>query len=128
MTAPDAGPYGPNTPRVRRFLQHAAALAPAEWDEAVRRYRDLSTSAPWVEADYHLGAAIETSGRVAARDALVPPVLRLAAARAGDEDAGAEALLGALLALVVADRLDADLFETLYAPFAPSIPLGWLDR
>jgi hypothetical protein len=127
MADSDAGPYGPQTARVRRFLQQAAALPPAEWEEVVRRYRAACAGTQFVEADYHLGAAVEATGRVAARDALVAPVLRLAEARGGDE-AGAEALLGAALALVVSDRLDADLFEVLYAPFAAHVPLARLVR
>lgn len=127
MADSDAGPYGPQTARVRRFLQHAAALPPAEWEEVVRRYRAACAGTQFVEADYHLGAAVEATGRVAARDALVAPVLRLAEVRGGDE-AGAEALLGAALALVVSDRLDADLFEALYAPFAAHVPLARLVR
>ena len=128
MSEPAAAPYGPHTARIRRFLQHAAALPAEQWAAAVARYASLSGTTPWVEADYHLGAAIEATGRAAARDALVPPVVRLAAARGGDEDAGAEALLGAALALVVSDHLDADLFGTLYAPFEDAIPLARLER
>ena len=123
-------PYGPNTPRVRRFLQRAAALAPEAWARAARRYAELQGTAPFIEADYGLGAAIEASGRGFARDAVVRPVVQLAASRgrAGEASAddAAEALLAAALALVVIDRLDADLFETLFGPFADAIPLGEL--
>lgn len=128
MTAPTPGPYGPNTARIRRLLQHAAALTAEQWENAVRRYRAVAQTTPWVEADYHLGAAIETSGRTAERDALVPPIVRLAAARGGEDEAGAEALLGAALALLVADVLEVDLRETLHEPFAEAIPLVRLDR
>jgi hypothetical protein len=139
---PPAGgqPYGPNTPAVRRFLQHLAALAPGDWDRAAAAYADAAGTAALSAADRALGRAVDQAGRAAERDAAVGPLVQLlqgaspAAPPAPDPGvdpadaalaalpAVAEAALAAVFALVVRDVLPARAFDALYAPFAALIP------
>ena len=136
---PGGNPYGPNTPAVRRFLQRFAALRPAEWAAAVRRYEEAQGTAAFAAADRALGQAVERTGRTAERDAVVGPlaqVVRDAPHRphgGGPPDDGlallppvAEAALAALLALVVRDVLPPRAFDALYEPFAELVPVDAL--
>jgi hypothetical protein len=124
---------------VRRFLQRFAALRPAEWDEAARRYTDQQGTAALAAADRALGQTVERAGRTAERDAVVGPLVQLVRdappgpARDAPDDPGlallppvAEAALAALLALVVRDVLPPRAFDTLYAPFAALVPVAEL--
>jgi hypothetical protein len=133
LPEPGGRPYGPNTPAVRRFLQRFAALRPAEWEQAARRYEAQQHTAPLAAADRALGQAVERAGRTAERDAVVGPLVQLVRdaplAPNAVEAEGlsllpqvAEAALAALLALVVRDLLPARAFDALYAPFAELIP------
>lgn len=138
-SSPDA-PYGPQTPAVRRFLQHFAALAPDEWDAAAAAYAASAGTASAVAADRDLARAVERAARTAERDAVLGPLAGLVRIDRDTHDAGnagddappemhpvAEAALATLLALVVRDVLSARAFATLYAPFAVTIPVAVLD-
>jgi hypothetical protein len=140
LPEPGGRPYGPNTPAVRRFLQRFAALRPAEWEAAARRYEDAQPGPAFAAADRALAQTVERAGRTAERDAVVGPLVQLVRdaprpPRAGaPDDEGlallppvAEAALGALLALVVRDVLPAPAFDALYAPFAELVPLDALE-
>ena len=97
-TAAEDPPYGPNTAVVRRFLLRLAGLPAERWEAALARYAEAQGTAAFAEADYGLGAAIEASGRERARDAIVGPLVRLAAAARGPRDElAAEAALAAAL-------------------------------
>jgi hypothetical protein len=124
-----AQPYGPNTAAVRAFLRDLAALAPERWARAARVYAALATGDPVVRADAALGAAVENAGLERARDAVVGPLVQLAAAAAprvpGPPTAPellAEAALAAALALVARGLVPEESFAALYAPFAELIP------
>ncbi|MCU0634104.1 MAG: hypothetical protein MUE41_04445 [Gemmatimonadaceae bacterium] len=128
---PRATPYGPATPRIRRFLQRAAALNDVSWGEVRARHAATSTTPVARRADRALGAAIDQGGLLAERDAVVGPIVQLAqrvtVADADVFDTTAEALLGAALALMAGDLLAVNARDALYAPFADVIPLAELD-
>jgi len=134
--SPGRWPYGPSTPAVRRFLQRFAALDAAAWDSAAAAFHAAERTPAFATADQALALAIERSGRVGERDAVIGPLLQLvrpatdgAAATPDDEHPVAAAALGAVLALVVHDVLDAGAFRVLYAPFEPLISVETvLDR
>ena len=124
-----ARPYGPNTPAVRAFLRDLAAVAPAAWVRAARVYAVLADGEAHRRADTALGAAIENADLGRARDAVVGPVVQLAAAAAArvpppgaDADALAEAALAAALALVARGLVPEESFAALYGPFAEIVP------
>jgi hypothetical protein len=125
----DRQPYGPQTSRLRHFLQRLSAQPTVVWLAAARAHERAVTTAAWQRADRALGQAIARGGREAARDALVGPLLQIAehAATPVADDAGAvermaEPALAAALALLVADLLDAPHVDALYGPFAGAIP------
>jgi len=123
------GPYGTNTQAVRRFLQRFAALDTRQWEEAAATFEALERTPQFVAADRTLGLAIERADLVAARDAVLGPLLQLV--RPSDGDAAsphpvAPAALAALLALVARDALDGPTFATLYRPFDALVPLDAL--
>jgi hypothetical protein len=131
-------PYGPQTRAVRRFLERLSRLDAREWVIAARAYQAMSRDPAAAGADGALAAAFERTGREAARDAAVGPLVQLAraataAAAAGpatagvEDDALAEVALAAALALIVRDALSADDFMLMYAPFAELIPLATLE-
>lgn len=135
MTAPPPhgpAPYGPRTPQVRAFLQRLAQQPAVVWLAAARRYAAALATAEGQEADRALGDAIERTGRASERDALVGPVLQLAARAAGGSPLGAEdpeqverlaePALAVALALVVEDVLDPAAAARLRAPFADLAP------
>ena len=137
MTAPPPpgpSPYGPQTPQVRAFLQRLAQQPAVVWLAAARRYAAVLGTEDGRHADRALADAIERTGRETERDALVGPVLQLAARAAaaspvGAEDAEqverlAEPALAVALALVVADVLDAGVASRLRAPFADLVAPG----
>jgi hypothetical protein len=124
--SPGRWPYGPSTPTVRRFLQRFAALDAAAWDTAAADFHAAERTPAFASADQALALAIERSGRVAERDAVLGPLLQLVRPAGGEpatEHPVAAAALGAVLALVVHDVMDAGAFRVLYAPFATLIPL-----
>src|SRR6478672_11199473 len=109
--SPGRWPYGPSTPAVRRFLQRFAAL-----DAAAADFHAAERTPAFATADQALALAIERSGRVAERDAVLGPLLQLvrpAGGEAGAEHPVAAAALGAVLALVVRDVMDAGAFRVL---------------
>ena len=122
------GPYGPNTPAIRAFLQRLATQPAVVWLAAARRHAMAAGSDDARTADRALAAAITRTGRVEPRDALVGPVLQMARRAAGlgglDADDAeaveglAEPALAAALALVVADVLDARHQAQLTASYA----------
>lgn len=126
-------PYGPNTAAVRAFLRDLAALPPPAWARAARSYAVLAAGDAVMRADAALGAAIENAGLERARDAVVGPVVQLAAsaasrgqpagaASAASADPLAEAALAAALALMARAGLAPEHFDALYAPFAEALP------
>lgn len=123
-------PYGPLTRLVREFLRRLAAQPPMAWLAASRRYAALAATPQGRQADRALGAAIATTAREEARDAVVGPVVQMASraadqvAVAGDDavERFAEAALAATLALVVADRLDPPQRAVLTSPFEAALP------
>jgi hypothetical protein len=116
-------PYGPNTPAVRRFLQHFAALDAGQWADAATAFAEIERTPGYRGADQALAGAIERSGRTDERDAVLRPLLQIVRAGDGDEPHPvAAAALAAALALLMRDVLDARTFATLYAPFADAIP------
>ena len=133
---PPPPPYGPNTPQVRRFLQRLAARPVEDWVAAVRHYLAAQGTPALTRADRALAAAVETSGRELARDAVVGPVVQIAedaAARALerpaveshiDPEAYAEVALAATLAVVVRDALEPESFATLYEAFEDVVPVA----
>ena len=126
-----SAPYGPATPRVRRFLVQLAGLGAELRREVVARHDALAPTSAYAAAEALLGETIERSGRTDARDALAGPLLQLVR-RAPDLALAAEGLdaldpiaepaLAALLAIVVADLLPADQAALLYAPFESAMP------
>lgn len=127
--SPEHRPYGPRTAPLRHFLQRLAAQPTVVWLAAARAHERALSTVAWQRADRALGAAIARSGREAARDALVGPLVqiaeRAAAPLADDAEAVerlAEPALAAALALLVSDQLDATHVDTLYGPFAGAIP------
>lgn len=138
MAVAASQPYGPNTAAVRAFLRDLAALPPAAWARAARVYAALATGDAVVRADAALGAAIENAGLERARDAVVGPIVQLAAsaasrgqpagaAAATDSEPLAEAALAAALALLARDGLFPESFDALYAPFAEALPADRAD-
>jgi hypothetical protein len=131
-TTGSVGPYGPSTGRVRRFLQRVAELDAASWTAAVADHVVIASSPAGRSADRALGRAIEAAGLHGERDAVLGPVVQLAATqdrRANiATDAGAETLLAAALAIVATPPLEHAALATLYAPFARLIPLASLDQ
>lgn len=127
-----AQPYGPQTPIVRAFLMRLAAQPAVVWLAAARRYAEIAATPAGRQADRGLGAAIQSSAREQARDALVGPVLQMAAraAESAALDSGdreqverlAEPALAAALALVVADRLADAQRELLTSAFGAAVP------
>lgn len=124
-----AAPYGPSTAIVRRFLASFAGLSAADRIAVIASYTERAESATWQRADAALATALTGADREAARDAVAGPLLQLV--RIGEPndddplaslDPVAEPALAALLALLVADVLDAMHINTLYAPFEPLIP------
>ena len=125
-------PYGPRTPQVRAFLQRLAQQPAVVWLAAARRYAAALDTTEGQEADRALGDAIERTGRESERDALVGPVLQLAARAAGGSPLGAddpeqverlaEPALAVALALVVEDVLDPAVTARLRTPFADLAP------
>ena len=126
-----AGPYGPATSKVRRFLVQLAGLGVTLREEVVTRHAGLAPTSAYAAAEAQLGETIERSGRTDARDALAGPLLQLVRrphetgdARDGLEglDPIAEPALAALLAILVDDLLPADQIALLYAPFQSVMP------
>ena len=133
MTSPaGALPYGPETPRVRGFLQRLAQQPSVVWLAAARRYAAVAGTEEGRRADQALAEAIRRTGRDSERDALVGPVVQLAARAAAGSPVGAgdaeqverlaEPALAAALALVVGDVLDPAVGAPLLAPFADLVP------
>ena len=134
MTGPRASlPYGPNTPAVRRFLQRLAGKPATDCIAAARTYLALQGTPELVTADRALGHALETSGRIDARDAVVGPIVTLMNGHAEKLEAGishgvtvddmAESALAAALGLIVGDVIPAPTLEVLYRPYAELIRL-----
>jgi hypothetical protein len=124
-----AAPYGPNTAAVRAFLRDLAQQPPVAWAGAAAAYAVSRAGDRFTRADAALGAAIENAGRERARDAVVGPLVQLAGAAAPrvvgdpvDAELLAEAALAAALALIARDLVAADVFTTLYQPFAALVP------
>ena len=136
---PTGAPYGPNTPRIRRFLQRMAGLGGGDAATVVAHYATACAAPPWSDAERELAAAIEGSGRGPLRDAVAGPLLQLVrtpsapgAPTAPEDplaslDPIAEPALAAVLALLVAELLPAVHLATLYGPFEPIIPRQTLD-
>ena len=133
MTEPSSAsaPYGPATPRVRRFLVQLAGLGAEPRREVVARHDGLAPTTAYAVAEAQLGETIERSGRTDMRDALAGPLLQLVRRppNAADVDEGIDALdpiaepaLAALLAILVDDLLPAEQIAMLYAPFQSIIP------
>lgn len=133
-------PYGPNTSSVRRLLQRLAALPPEEWARLAQIYEGLARTASFAAADRALGEHIDATHREGERDAVLGPVVQLAAdaaervARAAgggaepDPDRFAEPALAAALAVVARDLLDDQQFQLLYGPVSWAVPLVEIDR
>ncbi len=135
-----AAPYGPNTPAVRHFLRQLAGLGTSARADVVSRHASTCTTREWHMAETVLGTTIERAGRSDAQQAIAGPLLQLmrrsdapADTRADDAaldqlDPIAEPALAALLVLIVADLLPAEVAERLYAPFASVIPWPRADQ
>ena len=134
-----AFPYGPNTDAVRRLLQRLAALPTDEWVRLARLYEGLHRTPRFAAADRALGEAMTAAGRESERDAVLGPVVQLAAdgaARIGraaesaapDADRYAEPALAAVLAVIARDLLDEEQFTTLYGAVSWAVPVGELGR
>ena len=130
-----AGPYGPATAKVRRFLVQLAGLGVTLRDEVVARHAGLAPTSAYAAAEAQLGETIERSGRTDARDALAGPLLQLVRRHhdSGDASEGLDALdpiaepaLAALLAILVDDLLPAEQTALLYAPFQSVMPYEML--
>ncbi|MFL5577908.1 MAG: hypothetical protein ACJ79S_18290 [Gemmatimonadaceae bacterium] len=136
--APPHQPYGPNTDAVRRLLQRLAAAPVDEWERAARIYEGLARTGRFSAAERALAATVTAAGRERERDAVVGPVVQIAAdaARRGagaatgerksaDEptDRFAEPALAAALAVIVRDLLSPDDFETLYSAVSWAVPV-----
>jgi hypothetical protein len=140
MATPPALPYGPNTPAVRHFLRQLAGLGTSARTDVVTRHTVACTTRDWQAAETVLGTTIERAGRAEAQQAIAGPLLQLvrrgdAPAETGTDDEAldqldpiAEPALAALLVLIVADLLPAEVAERLYAPFAPVIPWPRADQ
>jgi hypothetical protein len=133
MSPPASLPYGPQTARIRHFLQRLAAQPAMVWLAAARHADHARDDAALRLADRALGDAIARLGREHERDALVGPILQMARRAAAtaaveDDDAGIERLaepaLAAALALLVADALPPEHVQALYGPWAGVIPFA----
>ena len=132
-------PYGPHTDAVRRLLQRLAAAPAESWADAARRYEALARTPRYAAAERALAQAIADAGRERERDAVVGPLVQIAAdaaervarvarlepappaaapaTSAGDDDAAdrfAEPALAAALAVVMRDLLGREEFAALY--------------
>lgn len=135
-------PYGPHTDAVRRLLQRLAAAPAESWADAARRYEALARTPRYAAAERALAQAIADAGRERERDAVVGPLVQIAADAAervarlepappapastaaadaaadAAEDAAAdrfaEPALAAALAVVMRDLLGRAEFEALY--------------
>lgn len=129
-------PYGPHTDAVRRLLQRLAAAPAESWADAARRYEALARTPRYAAAERALAQAIADAGRERERDAVVGPLVQIAAdaaervarlepappatASTAAEDAAAaadrfaEPALAAALAVVMRDLLGRAEFEALY--------------
>ena len=127
MTHQHAAPYGPNTPSIRRFLVRFAALGTTQRATVVAAYQALSESPQWTRAELQLAATMSSSGRDDIPAAIAGPLMQLVGGDGADEaahslDPIAEPALAALLSLAVGDLLPTSVNETLYSPFAATIP------
>ena len=132
-------PYGPHTDAVRRLLQRLAAAPAESWADAARRYEALARTPRYAAAERALAQAIADAGRERERDAVVGPLVQIAAdaaerdarvarlepappaaapaTSAGGDDAAdrfAEPALAAALAVVMRDLLGREEFAALY--------------
>lgn len=129
-------PYGPHTDAVRRLLQRLAAAPAESWADAARRYEALARTPRYAAAERALAQVIADAGRERERDAVVGPLVQIAAdaaervarlepaplatastsAAAADDaaDRFAEPALAAALAVVMRDLLGRAEFEALY--------------
>ena len=134
-------PYGPHTDAVRRLLQRLAAAPAESWADAARRYEALARTPRYAAAERALAQAIADAGRERERDAVVGPLVQIAAdaaervarvarlepappaaapataAAAHADDAAdrfAEPALAAALAVVMRDLLGREEFAALY--------------
>ena len=131
-------PYGPHTDAVRRLLQRLAAAPAESWADAARRYEALARTPRYAAAERALAQAIADAGRERERDAVVGPLVQIAADAAervarvarlepappaaapatsagGDAaDRFAEPALAAALAVVMRDLLGREEFAALY--------------
>ena len=129
-----SAPYGPATPRVRRFLVQLAGLGAEPRREVVARHDAMAPTSAYAAAEASLGETIERSGRTDARDALAGPLLQLVRRpHSVDSDDGLDALdpiaepaLAALLAILVNDLLPSEQRALLYAPFESVMPFETL--
>ena len=138
-TMPTGAPYGPNTPRIRRFLQQLAGLGGHDRAGVVTRYATACAGPAWSAAERELATVIEGSGRGPLRDAVAGPLLQLVRGPSGASapsdavdplaslDPIAEPALAAVLALLVEELLSAAARATLYGPVEPVIPRDTLD-
>ena len=72
-------PYGPHTDAVRRLLQRLAAAPAESWADAARRYEALARTPRYAAAERALAQAIADAGRERERDAVVGPLVQIAA-------------------------------------------------
>jgi hypothetical protein len=129
-------PYGPHTDAVRRLLQRLAAAPAESWADAARRYEALARTPRYAAAERALAQAIADAGRERERDAVVGPLVQIAAdaaervarlapappataptTAAADADAAgrfAEPALAAALAVVMRDLLGREEFAALF--------------
>ena len=130
-------PYGPNTNAVRRLLQRLAALPPEEWTRLARLYEGLARTPRFAAADRALGELMAAAGRERESEAVVGPVVQLAAdaaeraARAAsvgapEADAFAEPALAGVLAVIARDLLEEEQFQVLYGAVSWAVPVGEL--
>lgn len=134
-----SGPYGPCTPRVRRFLVLLAGLGTEARAEVVRHHAASVLTRRYHAADVLLGDTIARAGREDVRDALAGPLFQLVQRPSGMGttdtvsqhedpldalDAVAEPALAAAMALLVSDLLPFETLRELYAPFDTVIPLA----
>jgi hypothetical protein len=130
-----SAPYGPETPRIRRFLVRLAALGAEQRAEVVTRHVAVVESREWQRAELRLATIMVESGRTDLQEAFSGPLLQLVGANPSTDspdaeptfDAIAEPALAAVLALLVRDLLDTETFTVLYEPFALAIPAGALE-
>lgn len=126
-------PYGPHTDAVRRLLQRLAAAPAESWADAARRYEALARTPRYAAAERSLAQAIADAGRERERDAVVGPLVQIAAdaaervarlepappataptSAADAADRFAEPALAAALAVVMRDLLGRAEFAALY--------------